>query len=103
MNLCSEIQLMNSSFSILGSDHHWDDRPNLTYPTITRMGIREMTRAQQQAYFEKYVQTPQEKETDLRNRVADLEEKVEVLTNAVYSLNKILKNFLESYAQNPNA
>ena len=79
MNPCNEISSSISKFTTLGDGHHWDERPNLTYPTVTKWGIKEMTRSQQHAYFEKYVQTPQEKETEMRNRIAMLEEKIERL------------------------
>lgn len=76
MNPCNEIPLSNSRFTTLGSDHHWDDRPNLTYPTSTKWGIVEMTRVQQQSYFEKYVETEQERASRNTDRFFQLEQRV---------------------------
>jgi hypothetical protein len=89
MNPCNEIPLSASKFTTLGDGHRWDDRPNLTYPTVTKWGIVEMTRAQQLAYFEQHVETTQERmvrSTDrifqLEQRVAELEALVHVLTSS---------------------
>ena len=87
MNPCNEISLSDAKFNQLGSDQHFDDRPDLTYPTITKWGIREMTRAQQAALIQRQM-TPEELISDLTNRVSELEEIVAQMRKIISNISK---------------
>ena len=86
MNPCNEIPLSSSKFTTLGDGHHWDERPNLTYPTVTKWGIVEMTRAQQLAYFEQHVETVKERMVRSTDRISQLEQRVAELEALVHVL-----------------
>ena len=90
MNPCNEILLSSSKFTTLGDGHHWDERPNLTYPTVTKWGIVEMTRAQQLAYFEQHVETTRERMVRSADRISQLEQRVAELEAFIHV-------FAESY------
>lgn len=93
MNNCGEISLSGSKFCSLGDNHY--ENPNLTYPTVTKMGIREMTRQQQQNYYQRYLETPQEREIRMNERILQLEETVKSLSDQVIQL-KIVVSSMEN-------
>lgn len=87
-NPCKEISISTSKFLTL--DAPVED-PNLTYPTVTKFGIREMTRSQQRSYFEKYVETPAERNSRQQNQITNLEERLVNLEGVLSNMWTIIK------------
>ena len=69
-NPCLEI-MMNTGYCSLTYRPTFET-PTMTYPTVTKWGIREMTKSQQESYFRRMM-TPAEKIADLEERVSYLE------------------------------
>lgn len=81
MNPCGEVVIGKSEWCCLPYPY---ESPNLTYPTITRWGIKEMTRQQQRSYVKSTMRPDERAEEDIRT----LEQRVTYLEQAVKMLLK---------------
>lgn len=79
-NPCFEVALSTERLLMLGGEYNplRRDTPTMTYPTVTRWGIREMTRAQQENLAGRNMSTL-EMINDLRNRVNHMEAHIQEL------------------------
>lgn len=81
-NQCGEIAISKNEWCSLLYPHY--ENPNFTYPTVTRWGIKEMTRQQQQNYVRSIMSQDEANKEDIRTleqRVAYLENVVNMLLN----------------------
>lgn len=80
MNPCGEVVIGKSEWCNLPYPYY--ESPNLTYPTVTRWGIKEMTKQQQRNYVKSTMRPDERAEEDIRTleqRVTYLEQVVKML------------------------